>query len=155
MPRALACALIYIWYYVLWFGSGELLIPRSERELQTLRRERHAHRWPSMMRGVMLSRPTRRATYHWTLESGELRRSTRSGMLIGDPLGEGENASSTKNELWLQRERLAHRWPSRWGEIWGAENSFLRMRVYSDAQEWGPRHKPGLTSSNKGTKLRA
>ncbi len=32
-----------------------------------------------------------------------------SGMLIGDPLGEGSNASSTNNELWLQRERHAHR----------------------------------------------
>ncbi len=31
-------------------------------------------------------------------------------MLIGDPLGEGSNASSTDNELWR------------------AENSFLRMR---------------------------
>ncbi len=32
-----------------------------------------------------------------------------SGMLIGDPLGEGSNASSTNNEIWLQRERHAHR----------------------------------------------
>ncbi len=83
---------------------------------QTLRRERQAHRWPSMVRGAMLARPTRRATYHRTLESGELKRSERSGMLIGDPLGEGSNASATNNELWLQREWHAHRWPSRWGE---------------------------------------
>ncbi len=74
-----------------------------------LRRERHAHRLPSMVRRAMLARPTRRATYHRTLESGELRRSEKSGMLIGDPLGEGSNASSTNNELWLQRERHAHR----------------------------------------------
>ncbi len=47
-------------------------------------------------------------------------------MLIGDPLGEGSNASSTNNELWR------------------ADNLFLRMRGNSDAQEWGPRHKPGL-----------
>ncbi len=73
----------------------------------------------------MLARQTRRATYHRTLESGELRRSERSGMLIGDPLGEGSNASSTNSE------------------IWGAENSFLRMRGNSDTQEWGPRPKPG------------
>ncbi len=46
-----------------------------------------------------------------------------SGMLIGDPLGEGSNASSTNSE------------------IWGAENSFLRGN--SNTQEWGPRHKPG------------
>ncbi len=34
---------------------------------------------------------------------------------MGDPLGEGNNAGSTNNELW------------------GAENSFLRMRGHSDA----------------------
>ncbi len=48
-----------------------------------------------------------------------------SDMLIGDSLGEGSNASSTNSE------------------IWGAQNSFLRMRGSSDAQEWGPRHKLG------------
>ncbi len=70
----------------------------------------------------MLARPTRRTTYHRTLVSGELipqkerklRRSEGSGMLIGDPLGEGSSASSTDNELWR------------------AENSFLRMRGNSD-----------------------
>ncbi len=38
-------------------------------------------------------------------------------MLIGDPLGEGSNASSTDSELWR------------------AENSFLRMRGNSDTQK--------------------
>ncbi len=70
---------LYIYFgNVLWLWSGELLIPRSEREL---------------------------------------RRSEGSGMLIGDPLGEGSNASSTDSELWR------------------AENSFLRMRGNSDAQK--------------------
>ncbi len=58
------------------------------------------------------------------LESGEansqyereLRCSEESGMLIGDPLCEGSNASSTNKELWR------------------AENSFLRMRGNLDAQ---------------------
>ncbi len=51
----------------------------------------------------MLARPARRATYHRALRSGklipqnELRRSEGSGMLIGDPLGEGSNASSTNS----------------------------------------------------------
>ncbi len=71
----------------------------------------------------MLARPTRRATYHRALGSGELiphnerelRRSEGSGMLIGDPLGEGSNASSTDRELW------------------GAENSSFRMSGNSDA----------------------
>ncbi len=73
----------------------------------------------------MLARPTRRAAYHRALGSGELivqnerelRRSEGSGMLIGDPLGEGSNASSTDSELW------------------GAENSLLRMRGNLDAQK--------------------
>ncbi len=47
----------------------------------------------------------------------ELRRSEGSGMLIGDPLCEGSNDSSTNKELWR------------------AENSFLRMRRNSDAQK--------------------
>ncbi len=51
----------------------------------------------------MLARPTRRATYHRALGSGEtqtlrvrgkLRRSEGSSMLINDPLGEGSNVSS-------------------------------------------------------------
>ncbi len=45
----------------------------------------------------------------------ELRRSEGIDMLIGDPLGEGSNASSTDSELW------------------GAENSSFRMRGNSDA----------------------
>ncbi len=73
----------------------------------------------------MLARPIMRATYHRALRSGELipqnerelRRSEGSGMVIGDPQGEGSNASSTYNELW------------------SAENSFLRMRGNSDAQK--------------------
>ncbi len=63
---------------------------------QALRRERHAHRWPSKVRGAMLARP--------------IRSSEGSGMLVGDPLGEGSNASFTDSELWE------------------AEDSFLRMR---------------------------
>ncbi len=77
----------------------------------------------------MLARPTRRATYHRALERGELilqnerglRRSEGSGMLIGDPLGEGSNASSTDSELWR------------------AEKSTLRMRGNSDAQKGAAR----------------
>ncbi len=73
----------------------------------------------------MLARPARRATYHRALRSGELipqnekelRRSEGSGMLKGDPLGEGSNAGSTNNELWR------------------AGNSFLRMRGNSDTQK--------------------
>ncbi len=68
--------------------SGEL-IPQSEGT-QTPRRERHAHKC-SMVRGAMLARPTRRATYHRALESGELIR---------------QNERGTQT---LRRERPAHR----------------------------------------------
>ncbi len=37
----------------------------------TPRRERHALKWPSVVRGAMLARPTRRADYHRALGSGE------------------------------------------------------------------------------------
>ncbi len=47
----------------------------------------------------------------------ELRRSEGSGMLIGDPLGEGSKASSTDSKLWKM------------------EKSFLRMRGNSDAHK--------------------
>ncbi len=85
------------------------------RGTQTFSRERLAHRWPSIARGAMLARPSRRANYHRALRSGklipqnELRRSEGSGMLIGDPLGEGSNASSTNNELWPTRRATDHR----------------------------------------------
>ncbi len=58
----------------------------------------------------MLARTTRRATYHRALGSEKLRHSEGSGMLIGDPLVEWSSASSTD------------------GELWRADNSFLRMR---------------------------
>ncbi len=71
----------------------------------------------------MLARPAGRATYHRALGSrelipqNELRCSEGSGMLKGNLLGEGSNASSTINELWR------------------VENSFLRMRRNLDAQK--------------------
>ncbi len=46
-----------------------------------------------------------------------IRSSEGSGMLIGDPLGEGSNTSSTDNELWR------------------AENSFRGMRGNSNTQK--------------------
>ncbi len=48
-----------------------------------------------------------------------------SGMLIGDPLGEGSNASSNNYE------------------IWGAENSFLRMRGNFRRSGVGPKAQTG------------
>ncbi len=67
----------------------------------------------------MLAQPTRRATSHRALESGELiprrggifRCSEGSGMLIGDPLSGGSSASSTNEESDLSQssgERRTH-----------------------------------------------
>ncbi len=62
---------------------------------QTLARERHAHRWPSMVRGAMLARPTRRA-WGYCDSSGE----------------RGTQLSAWERSQPLRRERHAHKWPS-------------------------------------------
>ncbi len=91
---------MYLYIYfgnVLWLWSGELLIPRSEREL---RRSEGS----GMLIGDPLGEGSSASFYQQRApESGELipqnervlRRSEGSGVLIGDPLGEGSNASST------------------------------------------------------------
>ncbi len=56
---------------------------------QTLRRERHAHRWPSKVRGAMLARSTR--------SSGERR----------------THSSEWEGTYTLRREQHAHRWHSK------------------------------------------
>ncbi len=138
VPSALACALIYI--LVLRSMARERRTTHSlEWEgTQTLRRERHAHIWPSMVRGAMLARPTMRANYHRTLESGKTQT--------------------------LRKERHAHRWPSRWGEQMLALPIASSGEKRTHSSEWEGTQtlrsgaqgtNPGLTSSNKGTKLRA
>ncbi len=94
-------------------SSGERGTHSSEWEgTPPLRRERHAHRWPSgwgeqcwLYQQRALGSGTLIPRNEWTF-----RRSEGSGILIG-------NAGSTYNELWR------------------AENSFLRMRRNSDAQQ--------------------
>ncbi len=45
-------------------APGRRTIHSSEWEgTQTLRRERHAHKWPSMVRGAMLARPKKRESF--------------------------------------------------------------------------------------------
>ncbi len=110
--QSLACALTITWILeersMPW--SGELLIPRSERELRR-----------SEGSGKLIDDPLWWGEQCWLDQQGErpitelwgaekLGRSEGSGMLIGDPLVEGSSASSTD------------------GELWRAENSFLRMR---------------------------
>ncbi len=65
-----------------------------ERRTHPSRRERHAHRWPSMVRGAMLARP---------YQESDLSQS--SGKWRTHP-SEGEETQT------LRRERHAHRWPS-------------------------------------------
>ncbi len=69
--------------------SGELLIPRSERELRRSEGSGTLIDDP-LIEGAMLARPTgeRPITELWGAE--KLGRSDGSGMLIGDPLVEGE-----------------------------------------------------------------
>ncbi len=70
-------------------SSGERRTHSSEWEgTQTCRRERHAHRWPSMVRGAMLAWQTR--------SSGEWR----------------THSSEWEGTQMLRRERHAHRCPS-------------------------------------------
>ncbi len=52
--------------------SGELLIPRSERELRRSEGSGKLIDDP-LVEGAMLARPTRRATYHRALGGGETR----------------------------------------------------------------------------------
>ncbi len=108
-------------------SSGERRTHSSEWEgTPPLRRERHAHRWPSGW-GEQCGLYQQRA-----LGSGKLiprnewtfRRSEGSGILIGNPLkvrgvmlalptaSSGERRTHPSA---LRRERHAHRWPSRWG----------------------------------------
>ncbi len=71
-------------------SSGERRTTHSSEweGTQTLRRERHAHRWPSMVRGAVLARPTR--------SSGKRR----------------THSSEWEGTQTSRRERHAHRWPS-------------------------------------------
>ncbi len=115
--QSLVCALTITWILeersMPW--SGELLIPRIERELRR-----------SEGSGKLIDNPLWWGEQCWLDQQGKrpitefwgaekLRRSEGSGMLIGDPLVEGSSASSTDSELW------------------GAENSSFRMRGNSDA----------------------
>ncbi len=117
--QSLACALTITWILeersMPW--SGEILIPRSERELRC-----------SEGSGKLIDDSLWWREQCWLDQQGEwpitelwgvekLGRSEGSGMLIGDPLVEGSSASSTD------------------GELWRAENSFLRMRGNSDARK--------------------
>ncbi len=87
--------------------SGELLIPRSERELRRSEGSGKLIDDP-LVEGSNAGSTKRPITELWGAE--KLGRSDGSGMLIGDPLVEGSSASSTD------------------GEPWRAENSFLGMR---------------------------
>ncbi len=114
-------------------SSGERRTHSSEWEgTPPLRREQHAHRWPSGW-GEQCGLYQQRA-----LGSGKLiprnewtfRRSEGSSILIGDPLIRGAmlappitssgewrtHSSEWEGTQTLRRERQAHWWPSRWGE---------------------------------------
>ncbi len=141
-------------------SSGERGTHSSEWEgTPPLRRERHAHRWPSgwgeqcwLYQQRALGSGTLIPRNEWTF-----RRSEGSGILIGNPLMRGvmlalpitssgewrTHSSEWEGTQTLSRERHAQRWPSNEGsnasstynELWRVENSFLRMKRHSAAQK--------------------
>ncbi len=136
--QSLACALTITWILeersMPW--SGELLILRSERELRR-----------SEGSGKLIDDPLWWGEQYWLDQQGEgpitelwgaekLGRSEGSGMLIGDPLVEGSSASSTDGELWRAENSFLRmrgtQLPMRSSR---AENSLLRLRGNSDARK--------------------
>ncbi len=117
--------------------SGELLIPRSERELRR-----------SEGSGTLIDDPLVEGSKCWLDQQGErpitelwgaekLGRSDRSGMLIGDPLVEGSSASSTDGELWrAENSFLGMRGTQLPKRSSRAENSLLRVRPITSSGEW-------------------
>ncbi len=117
--------------------SGELLIPRSERELRR-----------SEGSGTLIDDPlvegsnagsTNKASDLSQSSGGaeKLGRSDGSGMLIGDPLVEGSSASSTDGELWrAENSFLGMRGTQLPMRSSRAENSLLRVRPITSSGEW-------------------
>ncbi len=102
-----------------------------------LRRERHAHRWPS---GWGEQCWLDQQASDLSQSSGgrrKLGRSDGSGMLIGDPLVEGSSASSTDGELWrAENSFLGMRETQLPMRSSRAENSLLRVRPITSSGEW-------------------
>ncbi len=104
---------------------------------RTLRRERHAHRWPSGWgeQCWLDQQGERPITELWGAE--KLGRSDGSGMLIGDPLVEGSSASSTDGEPWrAENSFLGMRGTQLPMRSSRAENSLLRVRPITSSGEW-------------------
>ncbi len=116
--------------------SGELLIPRSERELRRSEGSGTLIDDP-LVEGSNAGSTNRRATYHRALGAEKLGRSDGSGMLIGDPLVEGSSASSTDGELWrAENSFLGMRGTQLPMRSSRAENSLLRVRPTTSSGEW-------------------
>ncbi len=91
-----------------WIPQSRESDSQDEREIQTLGRERDAHRWPSMVRGAMLALPTRSwgcwMTELWRVENLTLSMRGNSDAQKGAACSkvtlydEGSNASSTNKE---------------------------------------------------------
>ncbi len=143
-------------------SSGERRTHSSEWErTQMLRRERHAHRWPSKVRGAVLARSARssgeRRTHSSKCEGTQMLRRERHAHRWPSKVRGAMLALLTM----LERERHAHRWPSKvrramlvlpimratygieeawqpeaaeW-QLWRAKDSTLSMRGKSDAQK--------------------
>ncbi len=121
-------------------SSGERRNQPLEWEgTQTLRKERHAHRWPTLVRGAVLALPMRssksrelipqsegtqtprreRHAHKWPsmVRGAMLARQTRRAtyhraLESGELIRQNERGTQT-----LRRERPAHRWPSRSSQV--------------------------------------
>ncbi len=138
--------------------------PSEWEGTQMLRREQHAHRWPSLVRGTVLAKEELWRAENSSLRVRGLRRPEGSGMLIGDPLwwGGAVLARPTRRvtyhralesgELIPQNERKLRRSEgsgmliddplgegskasSTDSKLWRTEHSFPRMRGNSDAHK--------------------
>ncbi len=131
--QSLACALIR--RSIPW--SGELLIPRSERELRRSEGSGKLIDDP-LVEGSNAGSTNKASDLSQSSGGAEkLGRSEGSGMLIGDPLVEGSSASSTDGELWrAENSFLGMRGTQLPMRSSRAENSLLRVRPITSSGEW-------------------
>ncbi len=112
--------------------SGELLIPRSERELSGKLID------DPLVEGSNAGSTNKASDLSQSSGGAEkLGRSEGSGMLIGDPPVEGSSASSTDGEPWrAENSFLGMRGTQLPMRSSRAENSLLRVRLITSSGEW-------------------
>ncbi len=117
--------------------SGELLIPRSERELRRSEGSGKLIDDP-LVEGSNAGSTNKASDLSQSSGGAEkLGRSEGSGMLIGDPPVEGSSASSTDGEPWrAENSFLGMRGTQLPMRSSRADNSLLRVRPITRSGEW-------------------